>query len=104
MRFLVAFLVPTFMLSVVQAEYRAFLLRIEKLDNPAISHEFLSTLDPFQYVGYFPIQADERILYVKTWMCKGRTDNRPICPNPQDSAPTEGDNAAGVPAPATPKN
>lgn len=83
------------------AEYRAFLLRIEKMDRPGEVRELISTLDPLQYPGYFPLQENERVSYVRTWMCKGRTNLRPICPDPE-SEKTEASEEETPPAdPAT---
>lgn len=65
------------------AEYRAFLLRIEKRNNPANIREVLSTLDPLQYPGYYIVRDDEQIGYVRTWMCHGRTNGKAICPDPE---------------------
>ncbi len=76
------------------AEYRAFVLQIKSPDG-TVTREFPSTLDPDQYRGYYPVQANERISYVETWRCPGRTgDFQPICPNPRaalvtPAAPTQ---------------
>lgn len=43
----------------------------------------LSNLDPEQYVGYYPLQKDEKIKYIDTWMCKGRTNGKEFCENPR---------------------
>ena len=65
------------------AEYRAFELRIEKIDNPENFRTVISSLDPVQYRGYYPVQRDEAVYYTKTWMCRGRTGNfSPICQAP----------------------
>lgn len=43
-----------------------------------------STLDPEQYRGYYQIAADETIVYIDTWMCRGRTNHlQSFCPNPK---------------------
>jgi hypothetical protein len=66
--------------NAAQAEYRAFELVIE---TPAIkaSRTVQSTLDPEQYVGYFPLAAGETVRMAKTWRCRGNTSNfKPICP------------------------
>lgn len=52
----------------------------------------LSTLDPEQYRGYHTIQPNEKIRYISTWRCKGRTTGKDYCPNPK--AKTEGEVAA----------
>lgn len=66
------------------AEYRVFVLRIEK---PGAEPRFVeSTLDPVQYRGYHLVAEDEVITYTDTWRCRGRTDHRPHCPNPRDPA------------------
>lgn len=69
------------------AEYRAFLLRIEKLNNPEEFRLVQSNLDPLQYADYYPVQSDERIFYIDTWMCRGRyhrtTGYAKICESPR---------------------
>ncbi len=77
------FVVLTFFSSISPAEYRAFRLRIENIKNPSEKREVLSNLDPLQYPGYYPLQADERISYTDTWMCFGRTNGKAICPDPK---------------------
>lgn len=65
------------------AEYRAFELRIEKIENPEEYRTVVSNLDPLQYRGYYPVKNDERIYFTSTWMCRGRTGNfRATCENP----------------------
>ncbi len=64
------------------AEYRAFELAIT---NPTTnqSRVVLSNLDHLQYPMYYPLQKDERIQIVSTWMCRDRTDNfQAICAKP----------------------
>lgn len=76
------------------AEYRVFQLKVYK-ETPqgqvavpaSVSEEgvkiFLSNLDPEQYVGYFPLEKDEKIKYIATWMCRGRTNGKDFCENPR---------------------
>lgn len=52
----------------------------------------LSTLDPQQYRGYHIVQPNEKIRYISTWRCRGRTGNKDYCPNPK--AKTEAEDAA----------
>lgn len=63
-----------------KAEYRAFELEIEDVDSGEI-RRVVSTLDHIQYPEYYPLKPTEQIFYVDSWMCRGRTNNRPICPN-----------------------
>ena len=71
------------------AEYRVFRLEITSADGNVKS--FLSTLDPDQYRGYYPLRPDDKISYVETWMCTGRTgDFATLCENPKATPPTEG--------------
>lgn len=76
-----------FFQSFAHAEYRAFLLRIEKLNNPEEFRLVQSNLDPLQYADYYPVQSDERIYYIDTWMCRGRyhrtTGFAKICESPR---------------------
>lgn len=82
-------------LSLAQAEYRAFELVIT---NAATGQErvVISTLDPNQYRGYYPVGFEETVTYRSTWKCKGNTSLKPICSKPE-SAPSP-----KTPAPATP--
>ncbi len=118
MRKLMGFLLIIFTLcSSAKAEYRVFLLRISKApantqtapSQGASSSELPSapnsrdpasapldyrlvesTLDPIQYRGYYLVGADEKVEYIDTWMCKGRTDQfASLCPNPKAQIPAE---------------
>lgn len=44
---------------------------------------FLSNLDPEQYIGYYPLEKDEKIKYISTWMCRGRTNGKDYCQDPR---------------------
>lgn len=94
----------TLMLSLLSppavAEYRVFVLRIEKR-SPAgqvvATRETMSVLDPIQYRGYHSVAADETVTYTRTWRCRGRTsDFKAFCPDPRAPAPTD---LGPVPAP-----
>ena len=68
-----------------KAEYRAFLLQIKSPQEEA--RLVKSSLDPFQYIGYYPVRADESITYIDTWRCPGRTGGlQPICKSPKEIA------------------
>ncbi|MEN0059238.1 MAG: hypothetical protein AAGB31_10430 [Bdellovibrio sp.] len=74
------------------AEYRVFVLKIEQQSaNSQAAPSFRlveSTLDPEQYRMYYPVAANERITYIDTWRCYGRTDGFvPHCPNPKGQIP-----------------
>jgi hypothetical protein len=72
-----------------RAEYRAFELVIT---NTVTGTEriVLATLDPDQYRGYHPLDAGETITYRDTWMCKGNTAEKQICPKPaRDEKPSQ---------------
>ncbi len=59
--------------------------------RPLKETQFLSHLDPQQYVGYFPLKKNQSLRYTQTWMCPGRTDHfKPYCPNPAQRAPAAG--------------
>jgi hypothetical protein len=65
------------------AEYRAFELVISDATSGR-ERVVISTLDPNQYRGYYPISPQEKVAYRTTWMCRGNTsDFRTICPNPK---------------------
>lgn len=87
-----------------QAEYRVFLLKIDKIPpqgsslettttqpptTVATSSRFVeSTLDPEQYRGYYFVAPDEIVTYVDTWRCRGSTNGRPHCPSPRTPTST----------------
>lgn len=78
---IVAF-ISYFILQPAHAEYRAFMLHIVNEKNK-VTKQVLSTLDPDQYRTQYPLSSDEKITYVQTWRCFGRTDNfTPICDKP----------------------
>ncbi len=68
-----------------RAEYRAFVLKFQAADGTVVK-EIISTLDPDQYRGYYPVPQDQKISYTQTWRCPGRTgDFLPTCPNPRSA-------------------
>jgi hypothetical protein len=65
-----------------QAEYRVFTLMIHN-EKTNESRQFDSTLDPEQYKTFYPLNANETIVYIDTWRCKGRTsDFKQLCLKP----------------------
>ena len=69
----------------VQAEYRVFTLLIEN-KKTLVNRQIESTLDPEQFITIYPLSPDEKITYVDTWMCKGRTDFlKPHCDKPPNN-------------------
>lgn len=48
-----------------------------------VVREFPSTLDPLQYPTYYPLRPNQYVVYVDTWRCRGRTNEKPLCPNPR---------------------
>jgi hypothetical protein len=78
-------LVFIFALS-ANAEYRVFRLVITDATNPQDikKREILSTLDPFQWVGYNTLKSSESIDYTDTWRCFDDTsDDEDFCPSPR---------------------
>jgi hypothetical protein len=68
--------------ALTQAEYRAFMLHLLN-EKTQVVKQILTTLDPDQYRTQFPLNANEKLTYVQTWRCKGRTDFfQPICEKP----------------------
>lgn len=72
------------------SEYRVFrhkiLTKIEGESEPEVRY-IESTLDPDQFVGYYPLSKNETITYVSTWKCRGRTSNfKRHCPNPKEKS------------------
>ena len=77
------------------AEYRAFMLHLVNSKTKVV-RQMLSTLDPDQYRTLFPIGPNEKITYVQTWRCDGRTSGlQPICEKP-DKKPARLPSASGL--------
>ncbi len=68
------------------AEYRAYELRIvDAIDST--EYRVMTTLDPFQYTGYYPLRKSQKISLLDSWMCRGNTsDHKPLCPSPRASS------------------
>jgi hypothetical protein len=99
MRFLIALLIVC-VARPLQAEYRAYQLLIQN-QTTGTEKTVLSTLDHLQYPGYYPVAADERVSYVTSWRCYGRTGNfRRICPNPNAEGAEPKPNSAADRTPA----
>lgn len=77
---LVSLLVFSALSISAQAEYRAYELEIEDVESGEI-RRVVTTLDHIQYPAYYPLKPTENIYYLDSWMCRGRTNNRPTCPN-----------------------
>lgn len=76
------FFVSLFLTQSLFAEYRAFTLMITDLEKNQ-NRQFDSTLDPEQYRSYFTVKAQDKIVYIDTWLCKGNTSRLDqICPRP----------------------
>ncbi len=66
-----------------QAEYRVFRLVITDSAS-GTQREVLSTLDPFQYIGYHPLKLTEGINYTDTWRCfEDNSGFESYCPSPR---------------------
>ena len=82
---LLASLPPLLISTNLSAEYRAFWLGFEG-PNPSEFRTIISSLDPVQYPGYYPVPQNTRIRLLDTWMCRGRTNHlRDFCPSPRKS-------------------
>lgn len=67
----------------VRAEYRVFTLHITETASGNV-RQVESTLDPEQYTGIYPLKTGEKIQYIETWRCRGRTDHfKAHCDNPR---------------------
>lgn len=72
-----------YFVCIASAEYRAYELQIIDKDKKPI-RKVINTLDPNQYPGYHPLNPNEQILLLDTWMCWGYTGGRKkICPKPK---------------------
>ncbi len=84
-------------------EYRVYNLQIENSDNGK-TREIQSTLDQYQYSAYYPLQASEKVRYLKSWKCWGRFEyEAPLCPSPEATSLPQKANSPVAPAP-TPAN
>lgn len=97
------FFVTFIVLSVTaSAEYRVFTLHISNQDQSQVK-QVQTTLDPKQYIGFYPLSAGQKISYVETWRCFGRTDFfKPHCENPR-LQPAAGANLDRKPASQSPE-
>lgn len=100
MKFLGLFLLSLIFFSThpAPAEYRVFLLKISQASEdpaqPEITRWVESNLDPEQYRRYYPVYPNEKISYVDTWRCYGRTDSfQAFCKSPR--TPAESPSAEG---------
>lgn len=76
-------LLLSLLLQTARAEYRAFELVIA--DNELGTERVeISTLDPNQYRGYYPVKYTESVTYRATWRCKGNTSHKPVCSQPEN--------------------
>lgn len=69
-------LIAIFMLlqtALAQAEYRVFSIVISN-EKTQVTRQIETTLDPEQFAYLYPLSQGERISYVDTWKCLGRTD------------------------------
>lgn len=67
----------------VMAEYRVFTLHILNKAK-TVTKQVETTLDPEQYIGFYPLRQGEEISYIETWRCWGNTNSfKAHCPNPR---------------------
>ncbi len=89
------FIAISFLSQAATAEYRVFILNLENSKTKTV-RQIQSTLDPEQYETIYPHSSDEKLTYVQTWLCRGRTDFfKPHCAPPEkptDSSPTKAQN------------
>lgn len=57
----------------VKAEYRVFSIVITN-EKTQVTRQIETTVDPDQYAYLYPLNQGEKITYVDTWRCFGRTD------------------------------
>lgn len=82
MRLLFFCFFTAFLVHPAVAEYRAYELLISNVDKET-QRRVITTLDPWQYPGYYPLNPGEVVEYVDSWMCWGSTHGfKPICPRP----------------------
>ncbi len=77
--------------TIAKAEYRVFLLKFSQPaaspGQPEVFRLLESNLDPEQYRRYYPVYPNEKISYIDTWRCYGRTgDFQSYCKSPRAPA------------------
>lgn len=92
--FLFPILTSLFSASLVYADYRVFVLKITKPSadpaQPPSERIVQSNLDPDQYREYYTVLSDEKISYIDTWRCTGRTGEfQDYCPKPAKETPRQ---------------
>jgi hypothetical protein len=94
----VALFIVVLLLSVNgHAEYRAFELLIENTEKNT-SRTVISNMDQLQYPSYYPLQKNETIQYVDSWMCQGNMSNgSPTCRKPGEAEPKSKSLSGGAP-------
>lgn len=71
--------------GVSQADYRAYQLQISK--NGQTVRTVIATLDHYQYPEYYPLETEETVEYIDSWMCYGRFEKfAPPCANTKITA------------------
>ena len=76
------FLSVFFLTATAKSEYRVFIMNLTNEKTNSV-RQIQSTLDPEQYQTLYPHAADEKLTYVQTWRCRGRTDFfKPHCAPP----------------------
>lgn len=69
-----------------RAEYRAYRMTITNQSTGA-QRTVMSNLDPDQYRSLYPVLKEETIQLENSWKCYGDTSLKPICAEPQPTAP-----------------
>lgn len=83
MRFIGILILINLITTLSLAEYRVFTLHILNSKTQS-TKQIETTLDPEQFIGFYPLANDEQISYIETWRCSGRTDSfKPHCNNPR---------------------
>lgn len=75
----------------------------QKVDTPKKPKSRLVTtsLDPLQYKKYYPLQDNESLKLVDTWMCRGPTNMREPCASPRTRPKTQSSIPEAVPSAAS---
>lgn len=70
-----------------QAEYRVYQYFVKaRVDLPydAQSYITLSTFDPVAFLAYHGGRDSIRVELLNSWMCKGHTGGKDLCPSPYE--------------------
>lgn len=85
-----------------RSEVRVFHMVITDRTDPqnVQTREFKTSLDPFQWVAFYPLKSTESLDYKDTWICPDDTsDDYEYCPSPRAKTEPSTSNPESAPPP-----